>query len=350
MVPKLLAIFSLIGASWQMGPFERLNEGRPIITPDREATFYCPVQKKGVSWEMAHTFNPAAIVADGQVHLIYRAEDDYGDGVGYHTSRLGLAMSSDGAYFEKRPEPILFPDNDPQAEWEFPGGCEDPRIVETEDGTYVMTYTQWNRKVALLAIATSKDLIHWDKHGYAFEGELPRRWSKSGSIVCRLEGDRLIATPIQGKYWMFWGEGDIHLAKSDDLIHWEPYKHSVLSPRKGYFDSALVEPGPPALLTEEGILLLYNGKNLAEGGDPSIKAGAYSAGQALFSDKYLGLLKGRSYSSFLSPQTESEQKGQYLGGTVFIEALVPHKGHYYLYYGMADSSIGVARCPIEIAE
>ena len=31
-----------------------------------------------------------------------------------------------------------------------------------------MTYTQWNRKSTDAAIATSKDLITWTKHGNAF--------------------------------------------------------------------------------------------------------------------------------------------------------------------------------------
>ena len=102
-----------------------------------------------------------------------------------------------------------------------------------------MTYTQWNRQVAVLSVATSHDLWHWKKHGYAFEGNWMRQWSKSGSIVCRCEGDRLIATKIQGKYWMYWGEGLIHVAVSDDLISWEPMRDEdgmllvVLEPRKG---------------------------------------------------------------------------------------------------------------------
>ena len=183
--------------------------------------FYCPIQNKDIHWEAEHTFNPGAVVRDGKIYLFYRAEDNYGTGIGNHTSRLGLAVSYDGIYFERTGTPILFPNCDDQKNYEFPGGCEDPRIVETEEGAYVMTYTQWNRQVAVLGVATSNDLLHWKKHGYAFEGKSIRQWSKSGSIVCRCEGDRLIATKIQGKYWMYWGEGLIYAAVSDDLISWE---------------------------------------------------------------------------------------------------------------------------------
>ena len=54
--------------------------------------------------------------------------------------------------------PVFYPADDNQKELEWPGGCEDPRVAVTEDGLYVMLYTQWNRKQARLAVATSRDL------------------------------------------------------------------------------------------------------------------------------------------------------------------------------------------------
>lgn len=341
-------VFSIQSTDWQIGPFHRFDKANPILKSSSESIFYCPLQSKNLTWESANVFNPSAVVRNGKVYLIYRAEDDYGDGVGFHTSRLGLAESTDGIHFERRNFPILFPDHDNQSQAEFPGGCEDPRVVEREDGSYVMTYTQWNQKTALLAVATSSDLLHWKKHGYIFEGKMDKSWSKSGSIVCQLKNNHLVATKINGKYWMYWGEGDIHIAISDDLISWEPLvdaNHeliSVIKPRAGKFDSALVEPGPSAILTNRGIVLLYNGKNSNENGDRDIHEGAYSAGQALFDFNDPTNLIARSENSFLSPQKIYEMKGQYAGGTVFIEGLVFFKNRWFLYYGAADSAIGVA--------
>ena len=63
-------------------------------------------------------------------------------------------------------------------------------------------------------------------------------WSKSGSIVCKYENGKAIAVKINGKYWMYWGDTDIFLAASDDLIHWIPVEDndgkllSVFGPRK----------------------------------------------------------------------------------------------------------------------
>src|SRR5258708_24199102 len=49
------------------------------------------------------------------------------------------------------------------------------------------------------------------------------------------------------------------LSYSTDLIHWtEATKIPVLPRRPGMFDSRVVEPGPPPILTEQGIVLIYN--------------------------------------------------------------------------------------------
>lgn len=243
---------------------------------------------------------------------------------------------------------MLYPDNDSQSSFEFPGGCEDPRIVETEEGTYVMMYTQWNRQMAILGVATSDDLLHWKKQGYAFKGHGEGFWSKSGSIVCRREGDRLIATKIQGQYWMYWGEGTINAATSEDLISWKPLRDKegalevLVGPRPKKFDSNLVEAGPPAVITENGIVLLYNGKNSIVG-DKKVPIRAYSAGQVLFDLSNPAKVIARSDNYFLTPETPYEMKGQYKDGTVFIEGLVHFKDSWFLYYGAADSSIAVAR-------
>ena len=103
---------------------------------------------------------------------------------------------------------------------------EDPRIVEREDGTYVLTYTQWNRKTYSVGIASSRDLKHWTKHGPAFltaaGGKYANLKYKSAGIVTQLKDGRLIAAKINGRYWMYWGEGSIRLATSEDAIHWTP--------------------------------------------------------------------------------------------------------------------------------
>ena len=153
-----------------LGPFVRESNAQPIIQKDSSSTFQDPITGQAVAWESMATFNPAAIVKNDTVYLFYRAEENLGEKeIGGHRSRIGLAVSTDGINFQKLPQPAFYPDNDDQQRYEWPGGTEDPRIVETEDGTYVLTYTQWNRDVPRLALATSPDLKTWTKHGPIFE-------------------------------------------------------------------------------------------------------------------------------------------------------------------------------------
>jgi predicted GH43/DUF377 family glycosyl hydrolase len=335
--------------SWTLGPFVRAVDA-PIIEPNPKAVFSDPILGKPVHWEALHTFNPAAIVRDGKVYVLYRAEDDSGAMViGMHTSRLGLASSEDGVHFITEPTPVFYPDVDSQKDREWPGGVEDPRLVESEDGTYVLTYTQWNRQATDIGIATSTDLIHWTKHGPALVGERYQHLDyKSASIVTRLTGGRLIAARIQGKYWMYWGEVQVRLATSPDLVHWTPVEDSsgkavvLLHNRPRHFDSAFPEVGPPSLLTDHGIVLIYNGKNGATDGAPGIAAGAYSDGQALFSAEDPQKLLARTDKPFFKPEKSWEQSGQYAAGTTFAEGLVFFQDKWFMYYGCADSRVGVA--------
>ena len=336
---------------WQIGPFVRPSTAAPIITPTKSSLFRNPVDGKLVRWEALHTFNPAAVVRNGKIYVLYRAEDDTGEmQIGGHTSRLGLAESDDGIHFIRRAEPVLYPDNDSQKEREWPGGCEDPRIVESEDGTYVLTYTQWNRKTTGAAIATSKDLIHWTKHGPALgtEGKYASLSYKSAGIVTRVEGGRLIAARIAEKYWMYWGEGVVRLATSHDLIHWTPVEDAqgepvvVLAKRAGRFDSSFPETGPPPVLTAKGIVVIYNGKNAPDGGDPSLGPNAYAAGEALFAADDPARLIARTDQPVFQPELPFEKTGQYAAGTTFAEGLVWFRNQWYLYYGCADSMVGVA--------
>jgi predicted GH43/DUF377 family glycosyl hydrolase len=339
--------------SWMFGPFEKPRAVNPVIAPASAATTRSGMSDSVVRWEAYATFNPAAVVRNGKVFLLYRAEDASGVArIGGHTSRIGLAESSDGLRFTRRAEPVLQPGKDAQARYEWPGGVEDPRIVESEDGLYVLTYTQWNGDVPRLAVATSPDLVTWTKHGPAFaraaDGKFLRSETKSGAILVRAVGDRMVATQVNGKYWMYYNVPDVQVATSDDLISWTPLEDAngralkVLSPRAGYFDSWLVEAGPPAILTDRGIVLLYNAGNLGTWGDSTMPARIYTGGQALFDARNPVRLIDRTDVPFIRPTEPYEKTGQYVEGTTFVEGLVPFRGRWFLYYGSADSRVGVA--------
>src|ERR1017187_1595348 len=349
-----LASHAQNAASWKIGPFARPESVNPVIAPRPESVFTDPILKTPSHWEALHTFNPSAIVRNNNVYVLYRAEDDSGTmEIGGHTSRLGLAESIDGIHFTRSAAPVFFPAEDAEESREWPGGVEDPRIVESDDGTYVLTYTQWNRKTYSVGIATSADLNHWTKHGPAFltaaGGKYAQLKYKSAGIVTHLdEGKgRLIAAKIYGKYWMYWGEGVIHLANSNDLIHWAPIEDAqgapieLLRPRPGHFDSKFPETGPPPVLTGAGIVVLYNGKNATEAGDPELGPNAYAAGEALFDPMDPARLIAQAAQPVLKPELPYEKTGQYKAGTTFAEGLVYFHGRWFLYYGCADSLVAV---------
>ena len=341
------------GDDWALTDFGRVSN-TPLLGPDSMTRFFCPMRKDSVAWMESDIFNPAATVKGDTIFLLYRAEDNSAKGIGARTSRIGLAYSLDGVNFTYDKDPVVFPAEDSQKRYEWEGGCEDPRVAMTEDGTYVMFYTQWNREVPRLAIATSKDLRHWEKHGPAFskayDGRFGDEFSKSASVVTKLDNDgRQVITKVNGKYYMYWGEKFVNLAVSDNLLDWTPMVDErgellhVMDTRKGYFDSALTECGPPALLTDKGIVLIYNGKNAAdENGDPNYVSNTYCGGQALFDASDPTKLVARLDKPFFKPEADFEKSGQYPAGTVFIEGMAHKDGKWYLYYGCADSFVGGA--------
>jgi len=341
---------------WELGPFTR--HPTPLLR-----------EQPALPWASKDLFNPGAVVREGVVHLLVRGEDDVGAVAG--TSRIGLASSGDGVRFDIEPEPVLSPADDAFDEWEHKGGCEDPRVVEAPDGTYVCTYTGFNGHRATLMIATSTDLRAWDKHGPAFAGTpYETCWSKSGSIVTEVRDGQLVATAIDGRYWMYWGEGTCFAATSTDLVHWTPLEfdtvedrslervgdrwklHRVRSgpalrpllfPRARRFDSLLVEPGPPAVRTDDGIVLLYNGGNHPVRGDASLPPGSYSPGQALFDANDPASCIARATEPFLRPGA-ADREGQ-VGDVCFAQGLVLFRDQWHLYLGLADSRIGLATAP-----
>jgi len=258
--------------------------------------------------------------------MLYRAQDARG------TSRLGYAESKDGIHFERRAQPVL----EPETAYERDGGVEDPRLVKIAD-TYYLTYTGYNKKDAQLCLATSKDLTHWERKGVilpAYKGNWNMGWTKSGAIV---------PEKIEGKYWMYFlgttanKTDEMGLAYSADLVNWtEATKTPVLGRRTGQFDSRVVEPGPPPIVTAEGIVVVYNGAD-----DKLV----YRVGVAVFDRKDPSRLLGRSDTPLFIPEKAWEKTGQ-VPNVVFVEGMARNGKKYLFYYGGADQYVGVAEASL----
>ena len=308
----VLALASQDSAKRPFGAWHRVSE-TPVISP------------RGDGWESAGTFNPAVILRNGKIIMLYRAQDKGG------TSRLGYAESMDGIHFTRRSEPVLSPEKD----YEKDGGVEDPRLVQFGD-TYYLTYTGYNKKDAQLCMATSKDLVHWERRGVilpAYKGRWNVRWTKSGAIV---------PEKIAGKYWMYFlgttpdNNDQIGLASSTDLLHWtEASDAPVLPVRAGKFDSRVAEPGPAPIVTPKGIVLIYNGAD-----DKLV----YRTGVAVFDPVDPRKLISRSDQPIFAPEKGWETVGQ-VPNVIFVEGMVRQGRRWLFYYGGADKYIGVAEAP-----
>jgi len=309
-LPALLVTLAFQhSANPPLGAWHRLSE-TPVIAPH------------GDGWESAGTFNPSVVIRDGKIIMLYRAQDKAG------TSRLGYAESEDGVHFTRHPDPAFSPATD----YEKDGGVEDPRLVRFGD-TYYLTYTGYNKKDAQLCLATSKDLLHWERQGViipAYTGNWNVKWTKSGAIV---------PEKIAGKYWMYFlgtsadNKDQAGLASSPDLIHWtEATAVPVLPVRPGKFDSRVAEPGPAPILTSTGIVLIYNGA------DDNL---VYRTGVAVFDREDPARLISRTDTPAFSPEKDWEKVGQ-VPNVVFVEGMVQRADKYLFYYGGADKYVGVA--------
>ena len=277
------------------------------------------------SFEAHGAFNPAVIRGkDGLFYMFYRVQDINS------VSRISLAISKDGINFTKCGGAVIVPTDD----YELPGGCEDPRIMQVDD-TYYLTYTGYNdrqgKEHTPTCLATSKDLIHWTKVG-------PILPAKSTAILNQ---------KINGRYWAYYGDTNIWAAYSPDLIHWTTVSEPVLKPRSGEWDDSLVESGPPPILTQYGILLIHNG-NLSE--DRAREKGKqfrrdqvrdYATGWALFDVVDPTKLIARDIEPFLTVTDPFDVYGQ-VSDVVFTEGMVMVDGKVYLYYGGGDTVVNLA--------
>ena len=204
---------------------------------------------------------------------------------------------------------------------------------------------------------------------------MENQFCKAGSIVCRAEGERLVAARIRGRYWMYWlRPGTTFAATSTDLINWKPVEmwgrsdsqiydrhypmhpftasdppadekslKPVISPRRGRFDHALVEPGPPAVLTDVGIVLIYDAWNRMPGGDSDVADNHYTVGQVLLDPEDPTAVLARDTTPIMRPREPFEIQDAQLAPATFVSSLIRFDDQWLVYYGTGDRFIAVAR-------
>lgn len=293
--------------------FTKRYTGNPVLEPTANW------------WESKAVFNCAVAASDGKIHLLYRAVGD--DNI----SRFGYAWSLDGFNFERLPLPVY---ESPEGDEFERLGCEDPRITVI-DGTHYVAYTgasvypaaegrkptfgigpPWRCRVSLISTRNYKSFT---RHGVI----LPDFDDKDAVIF---------PEKINGKYVMYHRIlPDMWVSYSDDLVHW--HDHQVLmTPKPGYWDSERIGAGAPPVKTEDGWLNIYHGVDTNS---------TYRLGVFLSDLNDPSKIIARSAEPIMSPEEAFECEGC-VCNVVFTCGVVEKDDQYLIYYGGADSAIGVA--------
>ncbi|PKP61886.1 glycosidase [Candidatus Atribacteria bacterium HGW-Atribacteria-1] len=285
---------------------------------------------QGNGFEAKSVYNPTVIVEGDTLYMLYRAEAG-GDGC---TGRAGIAWSKDGINFTRHPEPVLYPEYDYEKR-----GCEDPRVVKFGDTYYMVYVANGDCPDGIhIAIASSKDLFQWEKHGLV-KMKL-KDWDNN-----QVKAPVICPEKINGRYVMYflgqkmaWHTA-IGMAFSEDLIHWQEYEENpIVLPRYDNFDCLAVEPGATPVVENNKILLIYNGWN---------ENTVHKTGYLIFSKDNPAQVLARCDGPIIEPTEEWEINGPARNVT-FAEGIVKFNGKWLLYYGAADKCIGLAEGEVSL--
>jgi predicted GH43/DUF377 family glycosyl hydrolase len=275
--------------------------------------------RKDVPWEKDTVFNTAAIYDNGKFHLLYRAvAHNPGD---RNRSWIGYASSEDGIHFDRLDEPVLSPNEVP----EEAQGVEDPRVTKIGD-TYYMLYTAYDLRRTQVAMASSRDLIHWKRHGIIISNEL----------FGNNKDAALFPEKIRGRYCMMHRpDPDIYLAFSDDLHNWTD--HVCIMEPEFDWEATKIGGGAQPIKTERGWLIIYHGVD---------KDMWYRLGIALLDLEDPTKVIKRQPEWILQPEANWELKGD-VANVVFSCGAVLMDRELWVYYGAADTVIGLAKGNID---
>jgi len=295
--------------------FERCGDN-PIITVE-DIPF--PVQS---------VFNPGAVLHEGEVILLLRVEDMRG------FSCFVRARSADGVSgWRIDEEPVLKPEPErfPEEIW----GVEDPRITYVPElGEYVVAYTAYSRGGPLVSLAKTRDLVRFEKLGAVF----PPEDKDAALFPVRIRGKwAVIHRPLSGMKGI---GGHMWISYSPDLLHWGDHRILIHAREGGWWDANKIGLSPPPMEIPEGWLVLYHGVRYTAGGV------IYRLGLALLDREDPARVLRRSDEWIFGPREPYETYGD-VDHVVFPCGWVVRDGMMYLYYGAADSCVGLATAPLE---
>ena len=317
------------------------------------------LEKTNNSFEKDGVLNPAAIKVGNTIHMFYRAvaKNNY--------STIGYCKLSSPLEVEYRnTSPLFIPDAKHECH-----GLEDPRIVEIE-GTYYLTYTAYDGVNALGALATSKDLVNWKKHGIV----VPKISYQEFNILIEEKGsinekykrynDYQNSSEIKKRNVFIWNKNfmffprkinnafcflhrikpDIQIVKTMEKLEdldtnfWGDYFHDfkkniVLAPMHQH-EASYIGGGCPPIETKDGWLLIYHSVH------DTVEGYVYSACAALLDLNNPQKEISRLPYPLFKPEKEWELQGE-VDNVCFPTAAILDGNTLYIYYGAADERIAV---------
>ena len=310
-----------------------------------------PFEKKSV-------LNPTCYQEGENVHMLYRAIDEN------LVSTIGYAkLESPTKIVERADHPIIIREHGHESR-----GVEDPRITKIED-TFYVTFTVHDGKNALVEYATSKDLKNFKKMGvispqityekaaqYFSESQLKDRYymfeayyeNSAGRDILLWEKDAILfPKKIKGKFAMMHRIlPDIQIVYFDNFeqlgqeIFWADYLREldkyVIMENKYWFESRSIGGGAVPIETPDGWLIIYHAIEELN------KNRVYRAAAALLDLGDPTNVLGRLDYPLFEPDQSWETNG-FVDNVVFPSGTAIFGDDLYIYYGAADTAIGVAR-------
>jgi predicted GH43/DUF377 family glycosyl hydrolase len=268
-------------------------------------------------------FNPGAtLLPDGTTILLCRAEDRRGHS---HLCVASSANGIDGWKIDAHPTLLPDPEHFPEELW----GIEDPRITYMPElKKYAIVYVAYASSGPGVALALTEDFSYFERYGMI----MPPEDKDAALFPHRIGGHwAMIHRPVSATGAHMW------MSYSPDLRHWGSHRLMLEARRGGWWDANKIGLSPPPIETKEGWLVIYHGVRMSAAGC------MYRLGVALFdhdSPQHC-LLRGDEW--IFGPEEHYEQRGD-VDNVVFPcgYTLARDGDTIRLYYGAADSTIGLA--------
>ena len=312
------------------------------------------IPRKDVAWEAKAVFNPSVVRDENVFRMLYRTYPDTlkqtaprltrpGFRFANQVSYIGYAEGRDGKSFVASDKPFISPDTDYDR-----FGCEDPRITKFGD-TFYITYTaidapleDKNKKPNVrIALATTKDFVSVEKHGIIG----PPARSKASALFPELVNEKKIGLALT----ISADSTNSHVA----VRYYESLEKLLQPSEKEWNDflknskeTALLgtdwwlhrgpELGAPPIKTDRGWLFIYSAESMSD---------TWTITAALADINEPHKLIARASGYILQAVMNYERDGL-VPNVTFPSAAIIVDDELYVYYGAADTVIGLATCKL----